>query len=274
MSWHVFTAPAVSVMPTGSSQQSAPVTHSPLQVLPVAWTPYDARSQVPPAPEARGTQTSPAAQSPLIEHDSPRSLARGGGAASGLPPSSRPAGAAAATPASGGKTDPPAPSGTGAAVPLVTQVSATQTRPPAQSAVRAHDSPPALSTGACELLLQPPTAPGAASAAPTSPTRGNHKPGLLLMAPERRARGSAPKLRLRYQSRPRPVELSAERLVAGAPPPSPRKHPANFNRSEPRQRGISSRRFLATSRLHSSSRREEPCPMDMSFTKEQIAFRD
>jgi hypothetical protein len=54
-----------SVIPTGSSQQSAAVLHSPEHVLPLAATPYELTSHTP-APPADGTQASPKAQSRAV----------------------------------------------------------------------------------------------------------------------------------------------------------------------------------------------------------------
>jgi hypothetical protein len=151
------TATVPIVMSSGSSQQSAPVAHSPLQVFPVGVRPYDARSQTPPIPEAEGTQTSPDAQSEEIEHDSPRSLTLGGGAASGTLPRGLLLPVADGAAASS-TTTAPASRLAGSVVPLGAQLAAMQTRPLAQSAVRAHDSPCPLSTGAGDplLLLQAP----------------------------------------------------------------------------------------------------------------------
>src|SRR5579859_6439303 len=103
-SWHVLTVVVPIIVFSGSSQQSAPVAHSPLHVFPVGVRPYDARSQRPPTPEAAGTQTSPVAQSLEVEQDSPRPPSVGGGAASGTPPCSLPA--AAGAPASWTTTAP------------------------------------------------------------------------------------------------------------------------------------------------------------------------
>src|SRR5277367_132263 len=74
-SWHVMTCVTprrLCTMPGGSSQQSAPVAHSPLHVFPVGVRPYEAMSHLPLPPETEGTQTRPAPQSLVLAHDSPR----------------------------------------------------------------------------------------------------------------------------------------------------------------------------------------------------------